>query len=442
MDGYKVTNNPFNFEMVWHWQALDEHPPLYYALLHFICSFFHNTLTKWTGLIINIISFIVIECFIYIMTKNLTQSRLSAAFVTLLYGINPTIIQYSLMIRMYMMLGVIFIGFVHFAYKFIQKFEFKYLVGLYFVTVIGGLTNYFFYVFLVIFCICMIFLFVLSRLDIKHLFKAVSTLFIAIITNLVIFPYTLELFFQDKNSVMVAADNFSNYFISLDRLVGMLQLSPFKMFGTLFLLAFIVMSLLTFRKKSIKLKTQYVIVIVITYVTYFSLISTLAFTLHYRFVSPIDSLLFIALGYSVNLWIQHYNLNLNKSVLLLGIFVVCSLTVTGINKLQFMMYDPLIIANDNKGNNLVVFSNKGKARYEIDVIFMERDKYGFVYNTDGTAVNREESDLYWMEESIIYADSSFTIDAIENWLQNNSSLSTLIDLKTSSHGYHIFKAVR
>ena len=32
MDGYKVTNNPFNFEMVWHWQALDEHPPLYYAV--------------------------------------------------------------------------------------------------------------------------------------------------------------------------------------------------------------------------------------------------------------------------------------------------------------------------------------------------------------------------------------------------------------------------
>lgn len=78
----------------------------------------------------------------------------------------------------------------------------------------------------------------------------------------------------------------------------------------------------------------------------------------------------------------------------------------------------------------------------IDIIFLERDHYGYVYNSDGTPVNNSIDDLYWIESTIIYAESSFSPEFIKEWLAYNSSLTTLVDMNTSSNGYHIFMATK
>ena len=45
----------FDYDMVWRNQASDVHPPLFYVILHTICSLRPNAFSKWHGLIINII---------------------------------------------------------------------------------------------------------------------------------------------------------------------------------------------------------------------------------------------------------------------------------------------------------------------------------------------------------------------------------------------------
>lgn len=56
--------NRFNYSNVWDNQEMDVHPPLYYALLHTICSFFPSTFSKWYAGIINII-FVILTFRVY-----------------------------------------------------------------------------------------------------------------------------------------------------------------------------------------------------------------------------------------------------------------------------------------------------------------------------------------------------------------------------------------
>ena len=189
MDGYRAQNTAFRYDMVWHWQALDEHPPLYYALLHTVSSFFPHSLSKWFGFSINYVSFILIQLFIYKLLLKLTNDNEKvSAFAVALYALNPTVISYALLIRMYMMLGVTYVMFVYFAYMYIKSFKSNYLVGLFTVTVVGGLSNYFYYVFLVIVCSLILIYFLLKKLPWQKLLMAIGSIVAAVISNLLIFP--------------------------------------------------------------------------------------------------------------------------------------------------------------------------------------------------------------------------------------------------------------
>ena len=54
----------FRYDSVWYNQSQDRHPPLFYAVLHTVCSFFPNTFSKWFGFIPNLIYFAVTQIFL------------------------------------------------------------------------------------------------------------------------------------------------------------------------------------------------------------------------------------------------------------------------------------------------------------------------------------------------------------------------------------------
>ena len=55
-DYMKVQNGQrFDYVNVWRNQTNDVHPPLYYALIHTICSVFPNKFSKWFAAGINVI---------------------------------------------------------------------------------------------------------------------------------------------------------------------------------------------------------------------------------------------------------------------------------------------------------------------------------------------------------------------------------------------------
>lgn len=440
MDSYKVTSNAFQYDMVWHWQALDEHPPLYYALLHTICSFFPNSLSKWTGLGINIFFHMATIILIYVILNNLKDKKILNSIICLLYGLSPIVLEYSTMIRMYIMLTFTFTLFVYGALKIVLSGKKKYVWILMLSTIIGGLTNYFYYVFLAIFCLCILILFIIHKLDKKLLGICIGSIVVAVICNLLIFPWTLELFFQDNNSAIIAFDNVENSFISLSRVKRFLQLSPFGLYGTIGISLLLLISLiyLCWKEKD-NISHGFILSCLVSFVCYFCFIATMAFDVHYRFTCASDILLFISLGYCLALLGE----KINKKFIVEVIVLVVGIALLGIPNHSRYIYQPLQIAKKYQGDNLIVFSKENLHEYQKDTIFIERDYYGFVYNC---TLNDESysvsDDLYWLQQAVLYVDSSFSNQQVQDWLNVKTHLTTISDLGCTSNGYRLLLATQ
>ncbi|MCM1047276.1 MAG: hypothetical protein NC433_02490 [Clostridiales bacterium] len=142
----------FNYGMVVEVQSWDVHPPLFYFLLHTVCSFFPGVFSKWLGIGVNIAAFILnfglLAWLAYMVTgqnKRLTLLLVSA------YGFNPIIISGVMFIRMYEWLTVFVLSCACIHVRAVVKKDFgvkKFLLPLAAINFLGFLTQYYYLIFL------------------------------------------------------------------------------------------------------------------------------------------------------------------------------------------------------------------------------------------------------------------------------------------------------
>lgn len=163
----------FDFKGIY--QALSDscvHPPLHYFFLNVVCSIFSiNNFTKWTGLSLNVVFYILTLLVLTKIIYLLTKSYLYAIIGCLIYGMSAGAVSTVIYIRMYMMLTFATILLVyshlqlfmylnqkshsHTKYKSFSMYS-KVICSLLF----GLLTHYYFIVFSVIYCFvfwCLVF---------------------------------------------------------------------------------------------------------------------------------------------------------------------------------------------------------------------------------------------------------------------------------------------
>lgn len=141
----------FNYRNVWINQIQDVHPPLYYVLLHTICSFFPGTFSKWFAGIINIVFGIVAVQALDRLLRELLASLDSKLRYAILLGFIGAEVHVVTFLRMYMMvmclvtiLGAILVkGIEHSMKK-------KDYIGLFMLSLCGALTHYYYIVYLVL----------------------------------------------------------------------------------------------------------------------------------------------------------------------------------------------------------------------------------------------------------------------------------------------------
>jgi len=150
----------FRYDSVWYNQSMDRHPPLYYAVLHTVCSFFPDTFSFIFGYAVNFICFIVTQIFLYKLSKNLLKSKYLALIVCIFWGFSSAAADLTIFIRMYCMLSMWTVIFFYLHSKLIaadDKPLFKQLVPIIIITICGALTQYLFlfvaFVTAVMFCI-------------------------------------------------------------------------------------------------------------------------------------------------------------------------------------------------------------------------------------------------------------------------------------------------
>lgn len=92
----------FDYANVWENQRNDNHPPLYYALLHTICSLFPGTFSKWYAGAINIAFALLMFVFIRRLILQLTENRTLQFVLSLAFALSAGILNVVSFLRMYL----------------------------------------------------------------------------------------------------------------------------------------------------------------------------------------------------------------------------------------------------------------------------------------------------------------------------------------------------
>lgn len=140
----------FKYLSVYHNQVQDVHPPMYYFLIHTICSFWPGVFSKWFGLVLNL-AFAIGSMWILLKIGQVLfgNDSISCVIPVLLYGFSIGMMNTALYIRMYMMLVFFALMFVYLSLLWWKKSSgYPLLLALSFVTLGGFLTQYFFIVFI------------------------------------------------------------------------------------------------------------------------------------------------------------------------------------------------------------------------------------------------------------------------------------------------------
>ena len=269
----------FDYSLVWNNQALDTHPPFYYAVMHTFCSFFPGTFTRWFGLAANAIFFVIASLLIYAIAKKVFYSSGKALFTLLVWGGVTGTVNTAIFIRMYMMVTVFVLAiiFIHLRIYEQNKLTWKFYLELLLLTIGGALTHYYFLIF-IFFTAVFYSIYMLVYRRYKELGMYIITYVIAGVTSIAIFPTMLYHIFSGGRGkeAFEAFENGTNYF---NKFIEYLKLVTYETVGNIWI--FSVLCIFT----------------VIFFVNCFSTYG-LKETIYKIFKSPFAGIFIIGLGYS------------------------------------------------------------------------------------------------------------------------------------------------
>ena len=180
----------FRYDSVWYNQSVERHPPLFYAVLHTICSFFPDTFSPVFGYIINFACFIATQIFLYKLSRNILKSKYLALTVCTFWGFSTGAIDLTIFIRMYCMLAMWTVIFLYLHSKLIitdTKPLLKQLIPVMAVTLCGALTQYLFLFVAFITAVCFCIRYICKK-QFKTFFAYGFSMLGAVISAMLIFP--------------------------------------------------------------------------------------------------------------------------------------------------------------------------------------------------------------------------------------------------------------
>ena len=251
-----LENQGFQYALVKQVQSWDVHPPVYYWILHTICSLFPGQFSKWFGLIINLAAFGISMFLLYILALQVTKHDEKLSFlICFFYGFTPAVMSSVVFIRMYALLTV-FVLLCAVLHIYViehrsEKLPFgKFLLPIAVVTYLGFLTQYYYFIFLFFmaaaFCIYLLF----RDKNLWNCIRYGGSLAVSMILAYLTYPSCLGQMFRGQRGAQ-ATNNFFDISNTYMRLQFFWELLDEYVFGNIlsFLLLLIVLLLLYIVRK-------------------------------------------------------------------------------------------------------------------------------------------------------------------------------------------------
>ncbi len=133
-----------SYAHIWRNMAKDVHPPLYFVLLHAICSFFPDVFSKWLGGSLNLLAFVLTFWLLYKLAILLLRDEKVALAVSVLWGYSSVGIASVLYLRMYALQTLFAVGLCYEMAKVIKEnsADGKRLLAIFLYSAMGILTQY------------------------------------------------------------------------------------------------------------------------------------------------------------------------------------------------------------------------------------------------------------------------------------------------------------
>lgn len=294
----------FNYINVWKNQIKDVHPPLYYILLHTICSFFPDTFSIWYAGVINIAFalatlYVARKLLMLLLPKKEMCELLSYAFI-----FTTGILSAVTFLRMYViaMFWVTLLTFLFVSSVHEEVLNAKWYGSVFLVTVLGALTHYY----CIVYAVLLSFVYGLYLIfDRKKSFcRFCGTMISAGGISVLLFPAMIKhMFFNYRGKE--ALDNISNiedYWIRLKSFWGFVNQQMFGGMLTYILIAGVfgvVLLILRYNGKILDIFRKYkdesvkFILLLIPSIFYYLLVSKIAAYQTDRYLFPIYAVSFV-----------------------------------------------------------------------------------------------------------------------------------------------------
>ena len=298
------------YKQVYINQKNDVHPPLYYLLLRIAMSFTPNHFSKWSGIILNIIIYVFITVFIYLILEKLFEGKsnhkIKAVILAFISSITLASVTNVTYIRMYALstLNILIITYLHM--KFYDKYEKKNLILIGIIATIGSLTHYYFLFYLVVLYVLTVLKYMSDR-ETKIVRNYTITLVIAGIISLIIFPFSIQhMFFGYRGGGVVSSlTDITKWPSSISKLLSYLKVVHTYTFNNLLTIIIItIIGILIYKKiKNIDTKTEkskYFKILYLPTIIYFILVAISSPWIELRYIMPICALIFVVTVYLLN----------------------------------------------------------------------------------------------------------------------------------------------
>ena len=233
-----------DFKPVYENQVNDVHPPLYYLLLRINMELAKEKFSLWTGIGLNIIIYIFITFFMYLILKKLFKEDNYATEKSAILAFASSVILGSLSnviyIRMYALLTleILITTYLHIKLKESENIKPKILIEIGITVLVGLLTHYYYILYLAPLYILFLVQY-LKEKQIKRLVIYTLTMAIAGIISLIVFPYSIQhMFFGYRGQGAIS--NLKNIKEILPNLFTQIQNLNYYGFNTLLPIIFII----------------------------------------------------------------------------------------------------------------------------------------------------------------------------------------------------------
>lgn len=276
----------FNYRNVFHNQWEDVHPPLYYSILHTVCSFFPDSFSKWYGIGLNIFWMWCTVFVLYKLFMLMTNNSFLSMGILIAYGTTAMLINTILFIRMYAQLTFVAVLLAYLLKVYWDKqLNKKFYIAISAVLISGMLTQYYFLFFA--FPLCLLFvlhLFFESR--VKEIFLLLLTVCVDALAYLVVWRHIIKHIFggyrgEEAMSAATSLSSIKNLLI----MTGEMYLFIFCGVSGIFSIILIVVFAKKLQNKAIAFTYEYALVY--TSLFYLFVVGMISPYQHFRYISPV-----------------------------------------------------------------------------------------------------------------------------------------------------------